>query len=325
MILAMPLVSHVLMSLIMLSIPHLTRRELLFGVIVPVDFRERPEGRQAIRAFRIAVAIPAVAGLAAMLLNPRLVALMLLAPMTMMVCGFIAFVIQNRKLKAFAVQPQPVRELELSAEPERLPRFAWLALVPFLLLASVAFYMHSHWDSIPERHPIHWMLDGRPDKWTERSFRGVYGPMILAAGMNLWLFGFALAMWYGSRRSEPLRRPGLAVFILLGWVPALMMCSLTLQPLIKLPLTPMALASMAIILSSIVYLVKKNREFRGPLDPTPKECWKGGILYYNPNDPVLFVGRRDGAGFTLNMGNPWSWAVLASPLLLMVTGYLAMP
>src|SRR5262245_47263131 len=138
MIPAMPLASHVLMSLIMLSIPHLTRRELLFGVIVPADFRERLEGRQAIREFRIAVAIPAVAGLAGLLLNPRSVALMLVAPMTMMVCGFIAFVIQNRKLKPFAVQPQPVRELELSAAPERLPRFVWLAVMPFLFLAAAA-------------------------------------------------------------------------------------------------------------------------------------------------------------------------------------------
>ena len=54
----------------------------------------------------------------------------------------------------------------------------------------------------------------------------------------------------------------------------------------------------------------------------PNECWKGGILYYNPNDSAIFVGRRDGAGFTLNMANPWSWAVLGSPLLLMASGWL---
>jgi len=98
-----------------------------------------------------------------------------------------------------------------------------------------------------------------------------------------------------------------------------------MQPLIRLPGPALAGVSTAIILSSVVYLIKKNRESRGPLDPTPRECWKGGILYYNPNDPVLFVGRRDGAGFTLNMANPWSWAVLASPLVLMASGFLVMP
>jgi uncharacterized membrane protein len=75
------------------------------------------------------------------------------------------------------------------------------------------------------------------------------------------------------------------------------------------------------ILVSALYLIKKNRDSRSPLDSTPNECWKGGILYYNPNDPAMFVGRRNGAGFTLNMANPWGWAVVASPLLLFASSY----
>jgi uncharacterized membrane protein len=90
--------------------------------------------------------------------------------------------------------------------------------------------------------------------------------------------------------------------------------------LIGLPLAPLTAVFALVILGSIVYLIRANRAARGPLDPTPKECWKGGILYYNPDDPVLFIGRRDGAGFTLNMGNPWSWVVLGSPLLIALSG-----
>ena len=97
------------------------------------------------------------------------------------------------KLKPFAVQPQPVRELELSAEPERLPWFAWLGLVPLLFLAAAALYLHAHWDDIPLRRPVHWGLDCQPNRWADRSFRGVYGPVIFGAAMSLWLFGFALA------------------------------------------------------------------------------------------------------------------------------------
>ena len=134
--------------------------------------------------------------------------------------------------------------------------------------------------------------------------------------MALWLFGFALATWYGSRRSEPLRRPVLGAFITFEWMLALLMPGLALGPLVKLPAPALVAPAMAIILGSVIYLIKKARNARGPLDPTPNECWKGGILYYNPNDPVIFVGRRDGAGFTLNFGNRWSWAVIASPLVL---------
>ena len=34
MIVLMPLVAHVLMSLLMLALPHVTRREILFGVVL---------------------------------------------------------------------------------------------------------------------------------------------------------------------------------------------------------------------------------------------------------------------------------------------------
>src|SRR5205814_8651342 len=45
--LAMPMVAHLLMSLMMFALPYLTRREILFGVVLPGDFRSRPEGRHA--------------------------------------------------------------------------------------------------------------------------------------------------------------------------------------------------------------------------------------------------------------------------------------
>ncbi|PYS22236.1 MAG: hypothetical protein DMG11_26985 [Acidobacteria bacterium] len=63
------------------ALPYLTRREILFGVVVPADFRSRPEGRRAIRGFRFAVAIPAIAGLISIaLLNSRVVPVVILGP-----------------------------------------------------------------------------------------------------------------------------------------------------------------------------------------------------------------------------------------------------
>ncbi len=52
--------------------------------------------------------------------------------------------------------------------------------------------------------------------------------------------------------------------------------------------------------------------------PTPDRCWKGGIFYVNHDDPALFVRKRFRSGYTLNFGNPWSWAVLALLVLLAV-------
>jgi hypothetical protein len=47
----------------------------------------------------------------------------------------------------------------------------------------------------------------------------------------------------------------------------------------------------------------------------PEEKW-GSVFYSNSNDPSLLVPKRRGIGYTLNFGNPWSWAVLLLILLL---------
>jgi uncharacterized membrane protein len=45
-------------------------------------------------------------------------------------------------------------------------------------------------------------------------------------------------------------------------------------------------------------------------DSTPDECWKWGLLYINPADPAILVEKRFGIGYTLNLGNHWSWVVM---------------
>jgi len=320
MILAIPLIAHLLMSLMMLAVPHLTRREILFGVILPADFRSSPEGRRAIREFRLVVIILAIAGaMAILLLGSRFLPVFILAPMTMMAAALITFVVQNRKLQAYAVQPQPVRVMELTTEVERLPWFTWFGLVPLAILLAAAFYLNAHWDSIPSRYPVHWGIDGNPNRWADRSFRAVYSPLIFAGEMVAWFFGFALAIWYGSRQSEPLRRPMMGFFVAIEWSFALTMAGVALSPVLRLPVVAVALGGMPVILLGVIYLIRKSKDSRAPLDPTPNECWKGGMIYYNPDDAALFVGRRDGVGYTTNFGNPWSWVVLGSlPVLLAI-------
>jgi uncharacterized membrane protein len=66
----------------------------------------------------------------------------------------------------------------------------------------------------------------------------------------------------------------------------------------------------ATLVIPIIVMLKKMRDPRNPMDPTPNECWKGGIFYYNPNDEALFVEKRVGLGYTLNFANRRAWALL---------------
>jgi uncharacterized membrane protein len=51
-------------------------------------------------------------------------------------------------------------------------------------------------------------------------------------------------------------------------------------------------------------------------DATPDAAWKlGGLLYYNPRDPAMWVENRVGPGYGLNMGN-WRGLLLIAGMIL---------
>jgi uncharacterized membrane protein len=59
-------------------------------------------------------------------------------------------------------------------------------------------------------------------------------------------------------------------------------------------------------------------------DATPDHAWKvGGLFYFNPRDPAMWVENRVGIGYTLNVGNWLAWLLMAGMLLTpMIAGRL---
>jgi uncharacterized protein DUF5808 len=46
-------------------------------------------------------------------------------------------------------------------------------------------------------------------------------------------------------------------------------------------------------------------------DATPDRAWKvGGLFYFNPHDPAIWVEKRVGLGYTLNIGNSRAWLLI---------------
>jgi len=46
-----------------------------------------------------------------------------------------------------------------------------------------------------------------------------------------------------------------------------------------------------------------------------EENWKGGLFYFNKNDPAIFVEMRSGNGFTINLGRYTGWFLLVLPFI----------
>ncbi|MBU8879004.1 hypothetical protein BGM26_08400 [Bacillus sp. FJAT-29790] len=56
----------------------------------------------------------------------------------------------------------------------------------------------------------------------------------------------------------------------------------------------------------------------GISDLDDDQYWKGGLLYFNKNDPSIFVEKRFRIGWTLNFANPIGYIVLFGPIIIIL-------
>ena len=166
--------------------------------------------------------------------------------------------------------------------------------------------------------PVHFDAAGQANRWAARTTKGVYGPLFFGAELCAWFLVMALAGWFGSRRSRS-RSVMLGGMIAAEYLLGLVFALIAVQPLLGIPVWVIVLAPMAILIPLIIVLTNKMSEPWEAMDPTPNECWKGDILYYNPNDAALFVEKRAGLGYTLNFANRWSWVLLLSLALVIAS------
>jgi uncharacterized membrane protein len=299
----------------------MSRRHILFAVPLGEDFRESEEGRRRLRRYRVVVGAALVAALSILVLFPDSYfnTLAPLAPMLIMAVAAVAFFWNYSRLRPLAVEMGARgRQAELSSQPERLPWYVSLGAVPFLVLLAAGFYLRAHWDAIPARFPVHWNAAGDPNRWAERTPKGDYGPLVFGAELCLLFLVLALVTWFGSRRSafRPVMLGGMvAVQNTMG----LLLAGVAVQPLLNLPVWVVPLAPMVFLVPVIFLMWRRFTAASDPPDPTPNECWKAGVFYYNPDDAALFVEKRAGFGYTLNFGNAWCYVLIGGILLILFT------
>ena len=320
--------------------PYATRRDIFFGVTVSSSFREGAEARAISR--RYAAEVWALAAVAALLVGtspmPTVSGAMLLAQT---IGASVAYLQAWDRVRPHAAVTATVREAAIGPR-ERLPGGLLGQLGPFLILLAAAAYVALNWEHVPGRFPTHWNLAGKPDGWTVKSVGGVFrGFAIGAVACAMCAFtSYAVLHWtrlprvsgHDGQQHRRVRRvnllallaSGYMIALLLSWTAVVAMFAADARSL-RLPL-PIRVAPFALMLVATlaISVMRRSAAAAGaPVgDTTPDSCWILGRLYFNRADPVLFVERRIGIGYTLNLGNPRSWLVMvlfvAAMVLLLV-------
>ena len=329
--------------------PRLSRPDLFFAITVQPDFRKSRDGREIMRQYSVWVLVSLVlgtfvgmAGIFGGFSSSSQVLLFIMATGVQVAGLFAALMTARSRARLHQAVPETRREADLRPRPTKPPG-GWLAqLAPMLILVAAGLFLGLRWDDVPARFPVHWGIDGHPNGWATRSFMGVYGLLLVGLCTCLLLVLVGASMWRGARRIRASGVPAwqestflrLTIWILLGieyWM-AFTFAYMSLLPLTinqsggGLPLWPV-LGLEALVIATIFFVLIRSGQGGWRLaapgaktgtsvtiaptgDRTPDACWKGGLIYYNPEDPALWVEKRLGLGWTLNFGNPSAWLVI---------------
>ncbi len=340
-----------LFGLVAIMASRISRPDLVFAITVRPDFRGSPEGKNILRRFTWSVLMSAVAGITLTWLSAMaglsfvLLGLGWLSSLGGLLAGY---VVARRQVAPHRVVPSAQHEAEVRPRDVRLAG-GWLGQAgPLLVLAVSALYLIAHWGEIPARFPIHWGLNGEANGWGTRGPAVFFG-IWTGALTCLVLAGFSLLVVRETRRIHSTGAAGTRearnlknvqwILLLVSYWLAMLFGGLSLLPLgmqrfhiSSGTIVALSFGGELILITIVVAMACRAGQGGWRLgsagattsgsvavgDRTPDECWKGGLIYWNPNDPAMLVEKRFGYGWTLNFGNRRSWFVLGGILLFSV-------
>jgi uncharacterized membrane protein len=228
----------------------------------------------------------------------------------------------------YGVKAAEIRQASLSMSPANENFNLWITLVPFLALAAVAMYLQMHWNDFPLRFMAHWGANGELRGWASRDWRGVYGPLLFGAYLNVVLLALAWIISHGSRKTIMRSVTVRGVQFMLYPVTFTSILA-ALWPLLN---TPLWLGQGVTLVSVVGLFYWSYRKISAAPakdevpEPRGDNYWKAGVFYWNPDDPAIFVSKRVGIGYTMNFANKWSWITMAAVLVaLLIPGLLRGP
>ncbi len=328
-------------------LPNYQRPDNLFGVTVAPDTRQQPEGRALIRRWRLAVGATGLIGLAAIAGIAYAIPLPLLAANLAITGVFLAVVATqmivlvnfHHQARAFAL-PAPatsaVRAAPLRAASGPLVPL-WWEILPLALIVATAGILATHYAAAPALIPIHWDANGHANGFVDKSVGSFYllvwVQLIIYVLLTALTQMFRLARLGNGAQGNAAWRVAQArllflvktgVITLMGAIAIIttLRADNSQAPSWLIRALHIALLVIVFVGIGVIYArygqsgwrVTAAAETRAVGDGTPDDHWIGGIIYYNPSDPALFVERRMGMGVTLNFGRPASWLILIAIL-----------
>ncbi|PHV70930.1 hypothetical protein CS063_07880 [Sporanaerobium hydrogeniformans] len=271
-----------------------------------------------------------------------------------MIGYFAVYIITHNKVKAFKknlkekpiVPTKMVVDTTFIQEKLRLKNiFKILFSAPLLFNLSISLYTFYRYPSVPDLIPMHWNFMGQIDAWTPKSFFTLLMPSIFSVFLVIMLLFTVTSLFNARGKLNPKKLEGskkeLLIYLkcqafsiyLLTLSISLMFASIAFATFTASAMSkPIMLIFGALLLAGVLLMLYGTFKYNRKRSPKTSEeedfsyapedddnYWVWGSFYNNPNDPSLFVEKRYGVGWTVNIGNKkgkWLLAFLTLFVLL---------
>ena len=235
-----------------------------------------------------------------------------------------------------------VTDLSVRNEDEMLP---WmLYILPILITISLGIYTVMNYEILPDQIPTHWGANGQPDAFTNKTPFTAISMSLLLFVMQLMFLGIhlgtkksgiklsATSLQASRNRQLSLRKYSswFTFFTIVGVTMLFTYLQLTtIHPTISSDITKMIIPAgflILIFIGTILLAIKVGRADKiesamtelAIMEMDEDQYWKGGLIYFNKNDPSIFVEKRFGIGWTLNFANPIGYCIVFLPLIVIL-------
>ena len=337
------IITILILFLVGLFMPYLTRKEIVFGVRIPQGLRDHAEIERIkkvyTRNYLLSVGLPSLFFIILLVIRPD--------PIIILISIFvlIALLLGNyylchrslKKIKADNQWTEGYKEtsvMDIGYRPEKSLVSPWWFALPLGLIMLQIIIVLNHYDSIPEIMPIHYNFHGNPDNWAKKSYRLVLmSPAIEILVTAFLFFVYKMIGWSKQQlsaenpeeskiRNQIFRRrwSGFIVFTSVIIILSFFSMQVSMLKLLDIGFQGMFIA-LAVISPMLIIVVacwlafttgqsgsrikldEKSESQNDKIDRDDDKHWILGIIYYNPDDPSLFVEHRFGVGWTINVGN----------------------
>lgn len=332
--------------------PVMRGEEAFFGVRVSTDFY-LGEGRRLLHRYwfwlLMLFAEIEATGILVSIYRAELPLARVAAMPLLVLPATILYVLFYRQVKPFAASDAGER-FASALKRRRLSEYTnvYLEMAVLCLTVIPSLFLIYYYPQLPEKIPVHWDWRSRPDGWARKSFGTVFFlPLMLVYMQGLFLLIkhglLSVKMTLPAERTEEYLR-GKEEFLrtimrMMDWLRVLLAAMMSalllnivfssvehLRHLVAIVALVDSLSTLLLLATCayfIVRLIRIDRELKRKVGRVyvqrgrdAAHWYAGGLFYYNPDDPAIFVEKLVGFGYTFNMANPWVYVYLGYIILL---------